>query len=131
MKRSDRRKRRRFLARAFGLASVGALAGCEKLSQTTWFPSLLGRADALSEGAGKLVTRKAMAQEFLPGDRSPSFRSNGTADPGTDDYDALVDDNFAGYHVGLDLAIADDGAQVAGPVDCAFDLAVDVEGFGA
>ncbi len=102
MKRSDRRKRRRFLARAFGLASIGALAGCEKLSRTAWFPNVLGKADALSEGAGKLVARKAMAQEFSPADRSPSFRSNGTADPGTEDYEALTEGNFAGYRLVVD-----------------------------
>jgi DMSO/TMAO reductase YedYZ molybdopterin-dependent catalytic subunit len=102
MKRSDRRKRRRFLARALGLAGVGALAGCEKLSQTTWFPAMLGKADVLSEGAAKLVARKAMAQEFSPADRSPSFRSNGTADPGTDDYHSLLTDGFAGYRLVVD-----------------------------
>ena len=102
MKRSDRRKRRRFLARALGLAGAGALAGCERLSQTTWFPAVLGKAETLNEGAAKLIGRKSMAQEFAPVDLSPSFRSNGTADPGTDDYMALVADGFAGYRLVVD-----------------------------
>lgn len=102
MKRSDRRKRRRFLARALGLAGVGALSGCERLSQTTWFPAVLGKADVLNEGAAKLIGRKAMAEEFAPQDRSPSFRSNGTADPGTEDYQALLVDGFAGYRLVVD-----------------------------
>jgi DMSO/TMAO reductase YedYZ molybdopterin-dependent catalytic subunit len=63
---------------------------------------VLGKADVLSEGAAKLVRRKALAQEFSPEDRSPRFRSNGTADPGTDDYQALVADGFAGYRLVVD-----------------------------
>jgi DMSO/TMAO reductase YedYZ molybdopterin-dependent catalytic subunit len=106
VKRSDRRKRRRFLARAFGLAGAGMLAGCDRLSQTSWVPSVLGAADHLSEGAAKLVARKAMAQEFAPADRSPTFRSNGTADPGTEDYQALVDDGFASYRLVVDGLVA-------------------------
>ncbi len=101
MKRSDWR-RRRFLSRMFGIAGAGALAGCDRLSQTTWFPAVLGKADLLSEGAAAVVGRKAMAQEFAPTDRSPTFRSNGTADPGTEDYQMLVNDGFAGYRLVID-----------------------------
>ena len=43
MKLADRRKRRRFLARAFGAAATAALAGCNRLSTTEWFPRMLGR----------------------------------------------------------------------------------------
>jgi DMSO/TMAO reductase YedYZ molybdopterin-dependent catalytic subunit len=106
MMRRDRRKRRRFLARALGIAGAGTLAGCERLSQSSWFPAVLGRADRLSEGAAKLVGRKAMAQEFGPADRSPTFRSNGTSDPGTDEYQALVDDGFASYRLVVDGLVA-------------------------
>jgi hypothetical protein len=97
VKRSDRRKRRRFLARAFGLAGAGMLAGCDRLSQTSWVPGVLGVADHLSEGAAKLVARTALGQEFAPADRSPTFRSNGTAVPGSEDYQALVEVGFASY----------------------------------
>ncbi|MEO8847722.1 MAG: molybdopterin-binding protein [Casimicrobiaceae bacterium] len=101
MKRSDWR-RRRFLARVFGVVGAGALAGCDALSQTKWFPAVLGKADALSEGAAKIVGRKSMAQEFAPADRSPTFRSNGTSDPGTEDYQMLQSDGFAGYRLAID-----------------------------
>ncbi len=109
MKLGDRRKRRRFLARALGVAGATSLAGCERLSQSTWFPALLGKAEGLSEGAAKLVGRKAMAAEFPPEARSPSFRSNGTADPGTEEYDAMVDDGFAGYRLVVDGLVANRG----------------------
>jgi DMSO/TMAO reductase YedYZ molybdopterin-dependent catalytic subunit len=106
MMRRDRRKRRRFLARAFGLASASVLAGCDRLSQTSWLPGVLGVGERMSEGAAKLVARKTMAQEFPLADRSPTFRSNGTADPGTEDYQALVDDGFASYRLVVDGLVA-------------------------
>ncbi|MEO6749386.1 MAG: molybdopterin-dependent oxidoreductase, partial [Casimicrobiaceae bacterium] len=85
-----------------GAAGAATLAGCDRLSQTTWFPSLLGKADVLSEGAAAVVGRKAMAQEFPASERSPTFRSNGTSDPGTEDYEMLVSDGFAGYRLAID-----------------------------
>src|SRR6185437_3386362 len=63
----NRGGRRRFLGRI--AASVGALgvAGCDRLSQTEWFPKVLGSAEALNGHVAKLVTgRKAMAQEYTP-----------------------------------------------------------------
>jgi DMSO/TMAO reductase YedYZ molybdopterin-dependent catalytic subunit len=47
----------------------------------------------------KLVGRRAMAQEFSPADLSPAFRSNGTSDPGTDAYRALVASGFADWRL--------------------------------
>jgi len=84
MKLADRRKRRRFLARALGAFATASLAGCQKLSTSEWFPKVLGVAEPLSESAFKLVGRRAMAQEFTPADLSPTFRSNGTDQPDTD-----------------------------------------------
>jgi DMSO/TMAO reductase YedYZ molybdopterin-dependent catalytic subunit len=102
MKRSDRRKRRRFLARSLGLAGVVTLAGCERLSETTWFPKALGVVEPVNHALANTVARRAMAQEFGPADLSPTFRSNGTADPGTDDYAALVANQFADYRLVVD-----------------------------
>ncbi|HET8876313.1 MAG TPA: molybdopterin-binding protein [Casimicrobiaceae bacterium] len=90
--------RRRFLGRL--AASLGALgvAGCDRLSQSDWFPKLLGAAEPLNYAAAKLVTgRKAMAQEFTPADLSPAFRSNGTAEPDNAQYTALAANHFADY----------------------------------
>ena len=94
----DRGGRRRFLGRI--AASVGALgvAGCDRLSQSDWFPKVLGKAEALNGHVAKLVTgRKAMAQEFTPADLSPTFRSNGTADPNNQQYAALAANHFNDY----------------------------------
>ena len=90
--------RRRFLARL--AASVGALsvAACDRLSQSEWFPKLLDSAEQLNAHVGKLVTgRKAMAREYTLADLSPTFRSNGTAEPNNAEYAALEANGFADY----------------------------------
>ena len=80
MKLHARTSRRRFLARTVGAAGALALSGCDALSRTEWFPSVLGAGEKLSQAAHHLLTpRRAMAQEFSAADLSPTFRSNGTA----------------------------------------------------
>jgi DMSO/TMAO reductase YedYZ molybdopterin-dependent catalytic subunit len=100
--------RRRFLARALGGAAALALAGCQKLSQSEWFPKVLGFGETLSKAAGTLVVpRKAMAQEFTEADLSPSFRSNGTARPQSAEYDALLAGNFTDWRLVIDGLVAE------------------------
>src|SRR5260221_257742 len=83
--------RRRFLARAAAAATALVLTGCDRLSRTQWFPRVLAVADKWNYNvAHAIAPRKAMAQEFAESDRSPQFRSNGTADPGTDEDRALA-----------------------------------------
>ena len=47
-----------------------------------------------------------MAQEFTEADRSPTFRSNGTAEPDDDDYRELVANAFADYRLVVDGLVA-------------------------
>jgi len=92
--------RRRFFARTFAAAGALVLAGCERLSKSDWFPQILAAGEKASSSALHLVAgRKAMAQEFTPADLSPSFRSNGTAEPDSDAYRALVTGGFADYRL--------------------------------
>jgi DMSO/TMAO reductase YedYZ molybdopterin-dependent catalytic subunit len=92
--------RRRFLTRVVAAAGATVLAGCERLSETQWFPKVLGAGEKLSEAAQKLVTgRKSMAQEFSEADLSPSFRSNGTAEPDSAAYATLAAKGFADYRL--------------------------------
>jgi DMSO/TMAO reductase YedYZ molybdopterin-dependent catalytic subunit len=94
------RDRRRFLARTAGGAGAMLLAGCNRLSQTEWFPKLLGVGERATATAAALVTpRRAMAQEFTPADLSPRFRSNGTFDPANAEYQALAAQGFANYRL--------------------------------
>jgi len=92
--------RRHFLARALGAAGALLVGGCERLSTSEWFPKVLGASETASEAVAKLVTsRRSMAQEFSAADLSPTFRSNGTAEPDSDLYRALAANAFADYRL--------------------------------
>jgi DMSO/TMAO reductase YedYZ molybdopterin-dependent catalytic subunit len=94
------RSRRRFLSGTLGAAGTVALGGCERLSQTEWFPKVLSAGETASSAVAHAVTsRKSMAQEFTEADRSPKFRSNGTAEPNTEAYRALAANAFADYRL--------------------------------
>jgi len=94
--------RRRFLARTAAAMSALVLSGCDRLSRSEWFPRVLGLAETWNHRAAQAVTpRKAMAQEFAESDRSPTFRSNGTADPGTDEYRAMAANGFADFRLAV------------------------------
>jgi len=94
--------RRYFLQRAAAATSALLLAGCDRLSRSEWFPRVLAVADTWNYGAAHAVApRKSMAQEFAESDRSPEFRSNGTANPGTDEYRAMVANGFADYRLAV------------------------------
>ncbi|MEO8305385.1 MAG: molybdopterin-dependent oxidoreductase, partial [Betaproteobacteria bacterium] len=99
--------RRRFLARTLGAAGTLALAGCERLSHSEWFPKLLGAGETASAAVAHAVTsRKSMAQEFAEADRSPIFRSNGTSEPDDDHYRELAATAFADYRLVVDGLVA-------------------------
>ena len=92
--------RRRFLARAIGAAGTLLVAGCERLSNSDWFPRVLGAGEKASSAVAHAVTsRRSMAQEFAEADRSPAFRSNGTAEPNSDAYRTLAANGFAAYRL--------------------------------
>jgi DMSO/TMAO reductase YedYZ molybdopterin-dependent catalytic subunit len=94
----ERAARRRFLGRAGAAFAALGVAGCDRLSQTEWFPRVLGAAESLNHRVAKTITgRKAMAQEFTTADLSPSFRSNGTAMPNNPQYAALAANGFRDY----------------------------------
>ncbi len=95
--------KRQFLR--WSLASAGGLvlAGCDRIAQTSWFPKVLAAGEALNHGAQKaLLSRKAMAQEFTEADLSPSFRSNGTDNPNSAAYQAMVKHGFADWALVID-----------------------------
>ena len=102
--------RRRFLARTFGAVGTLFVAGCERLSSSDWFPKVLSAGETASSAVAHAVTsRRSMAQEFTDADRSPSFRSNGTAEPDSDSYRRLAANGFADYRLEV-------GGLVARPI---------------
>jgi DMSO/TMAO reductase YedYZ molybdopterin-dependent catalytic subunit len=92
--------RRQLLRATFAAGATLLLAGCEKLSQSEWFPKLLGAGERLNQKVhGFIGGRRSMAQEFSPADLSPDFRSNGTSDPDNSQYEAMAANGFADYQL--------------------------------
>jgi DMSO/TMAO reductase YedYZ molybdopterin-dependent catalytic subunit len=96
-------KRRQLLKGALGATGVIALAGCDKLTQSGWFPELLSQAEKLTELVQRAVTpASAMAKEYSEADISAVFPANGNIDPGTQDYAEMVREEFARWEVRID-----------------------------
>ncbi|MDQ6733113.1 MAG: molybdopterin-binding protein [Nitrospirota bacterium] len=90
--------RRRVLTGAVQAAGLLLLAGCDNLSRSDWFTSLLGKAEGLTQRAQRLITaRKAMAKEFTEADLSPFFPPNGNRDPENPDYHRMAKNGFADW----------------------------------
>jgi DMSO/TMAO reductase YedYZ molybdopterin-dependent catalytic subunit len=107
MKLERRPPRRRFFARALAVTSAAWLSGCDSLSRSEWFPKVLNSVSGLTESVAKAVTgRRSMAQEFAEADRSPTFRSNGTDDPGTPEYAGWVATGFKDYRLTIGGMVA-------------------------
>ena len=92
--------RRSLMTRLLAGVSVIVLSGCEKLSDTTWFPKVLGLGEKATYKIQRLIlSRKAMAQEFTEADLSPHFRSNGTSMPNNPAYRKLAAKGFKHYRL--------------------------------
>ena len=89
-------KRRQFLKGTVGAASVVALSGCDNLTQSSWFPTILSKAERVTEVVQRVVTsRDALAKEYGEADISTVFPANGNTDPGTELYAEHVAQNFS------------------------------------
>ena len=100
--------RRYFLRQALTGAGAALLAGCDALSNSSWFPKVLNIGEHLSSAAQHLVTsRRSMAQEFTEADLSPQFRSNGTANPEDGEYQALAVRGFQDWKLLVDGLVQD------------------------
>ena len=96
-------ERRRFLKGAMGVAGLAALSGCDNLTQSNWFPSVLSQAEKLTELAQRTVTpAAALAREYTEADVSAVFPANGNTDPGTRDYAVLARGNFEKWTLWID-----------------------------
>ena len=91
-------QRRRFLARSLVAGSAAALAGCNKLNDSPRFKALLAQADRPTDIAlHALTSEDALAREFTEADLSPVFKANGSTNPQTPEYLALLANNFTDY----------------------------------
>jgi DMSO/TMAO reductase YedYZ molybdopterin-dependent catalytic subunit len=95
---------RRRLLRGIGLGAGGlALGGCDRLNRSETFRGFLRNFEDANQGLQRtLSARTALAREFTEADLSPVFRSNGTAMPGTSEYQALAMGRFADWRLAVD-----------------------------
>jgi DMSO/TMAO reductase YedYZ molybdopterin-dependent catalytic subunit len=92
--------RRRFLE---GLALAGpapVLAGCDKLADSKSFKSLLAAADRPTDAALHALDQRNGAGAGIPeADISPVFKANGSVNPQTPEYLAMVANGFADWRL--------------------------------
>jgi DMSO/TMAO reductase YedYZ molybdopterin-dependent catalytic subunit len=95
--------RRRFIRSLLLAASAAVIAGCDRISRSSWAPKLLRGGELANRGAQRALTpRKALAQEFSEADLSPEFRSNGTASPNDEGYQRSAAAGFADWKLRVD-----------------------------
>jgi DMSO/TMAO reductase YedYZ molybdopterin-dependent catalytic subunit len=96
--------RRRFIAAG---ASGLLLGGCDRLNNSPEFRGELRSAEKLNMASQRLISaRDSLAREYTDADLSPIFRSNGTAMPGTPEYQQHLAANFANWRLAVDGLVA-------------------------
>jgi len=96
-------KRRQFLKGTLGAASLVALAGCDNLTQSSWFPGILNKAEKLTDLVQRAITpAAALAKEYSEADISAVFPANGNTDPGTQAYAEMAGEDFETWGVKID-----------------------------
>ena len=85
-------------------SALGALvAGCTKIGHSETGASLLATVEEWNLGIQRaLSNRTALAREFSIADISPTFRGNGSTNPGTPAYLAHVASEFADWRLAVD-----------------------------
>jgi DMSO/TMAO reductase YedYZ molybdopterin-dependent catalytic subunit len=89
---------------AGGVSGAGGLllAGCDRVVQIPAARKILFAGEDMHRGLQRaLLNRGALAPEFTRAEMSPIFRSNGTNNPNTPDYNGWVADRFAGYRLAV------------------------------
>jgi DMSO/TMAO reductase YedYZ molybdopterin-dependent catalytic subunit len=95
--------RRSFLRMTLLGAAGLVVAGCDKISQSSWGPKILGKAEGLNRRVQALLApSSAMAKEYTEADISAVFHPNGTTMPTTDVYQALLANQFRDYKLQVD-----------------------------
>jgi DMSO/TMAO reductase YedYZ molybdopterin-dependent catalytic subunit len=95
--------RRRFIRHLLFAASAAVIAGCDRVSRSSWAPKFLRGGELANRGAQQALTpRKALAQEFSEADLSPEFRSNGTSNPEDESYQRSAAVGFADWKLRVD-----------------------------
>ena len=81
----------------------GLVAGCGKVAQSGPGASLLATVEDWNLGIQRALSKRTtLAREFTLADISPTFRGNGSIDPGTPAYAAHVAAQFADWPLAVD-----------------------------
>lgn len=92
--------RRSFLRMTMMGAAGLVVAGCDRISQSSWGPKVLGSAEGLNRRVQALLApSSAMAREYSEADISKVFRANGTTMPRGAAYQALLANRFRDYRL--------------------------------
>lgn len=85
------------------LAAGGLLSGCDRIGDSAAFRDILFKAeDAHRLLQRSLTNRAALAKEFRPDQMSPVFRTNGTNNPNTPEYQRLAAGRFTDWRLAVD-----------------------------
>ena len=92
--------RRRFLEKMALASGAVLLGGCDRLAESESFKSLLAKADAPTDFTLHALTpENTLVREFTEADLSPVFKANGSTNPQTPEYLAMVANDFADYRL--------------------------------
>jgi len=106
---------RRRLVTTGALGAGALLSGCDKVIQVPAARRILFSGEDMQRGLQRaLMNRDALAPEYSTAQMSPVFRSNGTANPDTPSYNAMVANRFADYRLAI-------GGMVAKPLSIPLD----------
>jgi DMSO/TMAO reductase YedYZ molybdopterin-dependent catalytic subunit len=95
-------RRRLLIGSAAGLGAIG-LTGCDDVVQNSNVQNVLAMAEKLTiRGQRLLVPKDKLAREFSEVDISPTFKSNGTSQPESEDYARMMENGFADWRLKID-----------------------------
>ena len=91
---------RRALVTSAALGAGALLSGCDRVAENPTARKILFSGEKINMGLQRaLSNRHSLAPEYRPDQMSPFFRTNGTRDPGTPAYAAMVADKFASWRL--------------------------------
>jgi DMSO/TMAO reductase YedYZ molybdopterin-dependent catalytic subunit len=91
--------RRGLLKATAGALGALTLAGCDRVQEIEAARRMFESAETLNKAVQRMLGRRALAAEFTDRDLSPAFKANGSTNPDTDDYNALIRDGFATWRL--------------------------------
>ncbi|MGG6894815.1 MULTISPECIES: molybdopterin-dependent oxidoreductase [Rhizobium] len=95
-------RRRLLIGSAAGLGAI-SLTGCDEVAQNAKVQAVLEMAETLTMKSQRLlVPRDKLAREFSEADISPTFRSNGTSQPDSEEYARMMETGFADWRLKID-----------------------------